>query len=167
MAATSQERLQQLEREAALARASLERTIAEIRQRLEADRLKQDAERIGQQLMERARERGAQMLQERRAQLRDKVVTAAMNNPAPVLALGPLVGWSLWRRLREIPPPILLVAAGGIAGLMRWNDGSAEGERPLAYGRHERIRLEPPLAGSRWDTATEAGPREQHGDMAA
>src|SRR5690606_12698936 len=96
--------------------------------------------------------------------------TAAMNNPAPVLALGTLVGWSLWRRLREIPPPILLVAAGGIAGLMRWNDDGAAGERPghrLAYGRGDPTRLEPPLAGSRWDTAAGAGAREQHGDMAA
>jgi hypothetical protein len=69
---------------------------------------------------------------------RKTVLDAAMNNPAPTLALGTIVAWSLWRRLSRIPAPILLVGAGGLAGLLRWNGGSSRPEErrtdPVAYG---------------------------------
>lgn len=92
MAATPPETLERLEREAALARASLSSTLAQVRHRLEADRLKEDAERLKQHAIDRVRERGLQMLQERRVQLKERVVAAAMDNPAPTLALGTLIG---------------------------------------------------------------------------
>lgn len=136
MSATSHERIQQLEREAERARIDVSRNVAQVRRRLDADRLKQDAETITQQYMERARQKGSEVLQERRRQLKDKVVEAAMNNPAPALALGTLVAWPIWRLVSRIPPPILLVCAGGIAGLMRRGDGTGERDRLAEPGRY-------------------------------
>jgi hypothetical protein len=158
MTATSHERLARLEREAAEARAALAATLAEVRRRLEPERLKQDAETIGQQYMERARQAGLRVVRERRLRLQDKVVDAAINNPAPALALGTLVGWPIWRRVSQIPPPILLVCAGGIAGLMRRGDGTgqrlAPPDRYLAhperYGDAEPGRS---MAGREWSGA--------------
>ena len=75
--------------------------------------------------MVRARDSASQYIEERKRRLKQTVLDTAMNNPAPALAVGTLVAWALWGRLSRIPAPILLIGAGGLAGLMRWKDGSS------------------------------------------
>jgi hypothetical protein len=133
MPATSHERLDRLEHEARQARATVSSQLAQVRHRLEPQVIKHQAEGYKNQLIEQARERSSQYIEDRKRRLKQTVVDAAMNNPAPTLALGTIVAWSLWRRLSQIPAPILLVGAGGLAGLMRWNDGSSRPEDRRTY----------------------------------
>jgi hypothetical protein len=128
MATRSQETLERLEHEARQARATVSSQLAQVRHRLEPQVIKDQAEGYKNQLMDQARERSSQYVEDRKRKLKQTVVDAAMNNPAPTFALGTIVAWSLWRRLSQIPAPILLVGAGGLAGLMRWNDGSSRPE---------------------------------------
>jgi hypothetical protein len=124
MAATSREALDRLEREAAQARATVSGQLAQVRHRLEPEEIKHQAMEIKERVVSQARENTSQYIEDRKRRLKQTVLDAAMNNPGPVLAVGTLVGWSLWGRLSRIPAPILLIGAGGLAGLMRWNNGS-------------------------------------------
>lgn len=138
MAIGSQEKLDRLEHEPQQARATVSSQLAQVRHRLEPQVLKSEAEGMKDQLIERARDKSSQFIEERKQRLKQTVLDAAMNNPAPMLALATIVAWALGRRLSRIPAPILLVGAGGLAGLMRWNDGSSrtDGERTYSpdYG---------------------------------
>jgi hypothetical protein len=87
--------------------------------------------------MNRARDTGSHFIQERKRRITQTVLDAAMNNPAPTLAVGTIVAWSIWRRFSRIPAPILLIGAGGLAGLVRWNEGTNRTDQrtyPDAYG---------------------------------
>ena len=144
MAIRSQEKLDRLEHEAQQARATVSSQLAQVRHRLEPQVLKSQAEGMKDQLIEQARDKSSQFIEERKERVKQTVLDAAMNNPAPTLALGTIVAWLLGRRLSRIPAPILLVGAGGLAGLMRWNDRSsraADGERTYSpdhgYARPE------------------------------
>jgi hypothetical protein len=138
MAIRSQETLDRLEHEAQQARATVSSQLAQVRHRLEPEVLKGQAEGMKDQLIEQARDKSSRFIEERKQRVKQTVLDAAMNNPAPTLALGAIVAWALGRRLSRIPAPILLVGAGGLAGLMRWNDGSSrtDGERTYSpdYG---------------------------------
>ena len=125
MTATSRETLDRLEREAEQARARVSSQLAQVRHRLEPEEIKHQAQKARDRLMVRARDSASQYIEERKRRLKQTVLDTAMNNPAPALAVGTLVAWSLWGRLSRIPAPILLIGAGGLAGLMRWKDGSS------------------------------------------
>lgn len=133
MAIRSQEKLDRLEHEAQQARATVSSQLAQVRHRLEPQVLKSQAEGMKDQLIEQARDKSSQFIEERKERVKQTVLDAAMNNPAPTLALGTIVAWALGRRLSRIPAPILLVGAGGLAGLMRWNDGSSRTEEQRTY----------------------------------
>ena len=125
MTATSRETLDRLEHEAEQARARVSSQLAQVRHRLEPEEIKHQAQKAKDRLMVRARDSASQYIEERKRRLKQTVLDTAMNNPAPALAVGTLVAWSLWGRLSRIPAPILLIGAGGLAGLMRWKDGSS------------------------------------------
>lgn len=126
MTSTSRESLNQLEHEVERARATLSGELAQVRHRL-------DAEAIKHQMVDRARHAGSRFVHDRGRKLKETVLEAAINNPVPALAVGTVAVWSIWRRVRQLPPPILLVCAGGVAGLMSWNDGTSRIDRE-AYG---------------------------------
>jgi hypothetical protein len=132
MTATSQETLDRLEHEAQQARATVSSQLAQVRHRLEPQEIQHQAEGIKDRLMHQAREKSSRYIEDRKQRLKQTVLDAAMNNPAPTLALGTLIAWALGRRLSRIPAPLLLVGAGGLAGLMRWNDGSSRPEQRIA-----------------------------------
>jgi hypothetical protein len=168
MAIRSQEKLDRLEHEAQQARATVSSELAQVRHRLEPQVLKSQAEGMKDQLIEQARDKSSQFIEERKERVKQTVLDAAMNNPAPTLALGTIVAWALGRRLSRIPAPILLVGAGGLAGLMRWNDGSSrtEEQRTYAadygYARPENQRTYDPdygraLPDERWRAGGEQG----------
>jgi hypothetical protein len=129
MTPRSQETLDWLEHEAQQARATVSSQLAQVRHRLEPHEIKHQAEGIKDRLMHQAREKSYRYIEDRKQRLKQRVLDAAMNNPAPTLALGTLIAWALGRRLSRIPAPLLLVGAGGLAGLMRWNDGSSRPEQ--------------------------------------
>jgi hypothetical protein len=133
MAARSEETLDRLEHEAQQARATVSSQLAQVRHRLEPQEIKHRAEGIKDQLMHQAREKSSRYIEDRKRRLKQTVLDAAMNNPAPTLALATLVAWALGRRLSRIPAPLLLVGAGGLAGLMRWNDGTTRPEDRRSY----------------------------------
>jgi hypothetical protein len=136
MTETSRETLDRLEHEAEQARARVSSQLAQVRHRLEPDEIKHQAQEAKDRLMVRARESASQYIEERKRRLKQTVLDTAMNNPAPALAVGTLVAWALWGRLSRIPAPILLIGAGGLAGLMRWKDGSSptdQGTYPADY----------------------------------
>ena len=125
MTTTSRETLDRLEQDAEQARARVSSQLAQVRHRLEPEAIKHQAQEAKDRLMVRARDSASQYIEERKRRLKQTVLDTAMNNPAPALAVGTLVAWSLWGRLSRIPAPILLIGAGGLAGLMRWKDGSS------------------------------------------
>ena len=124
MRVTSREPLDRLEHEVRQARATVSSDLAQVRHRLEPEQIKKQAEETKDRLMNRARDTASQYIEDRKRRLKQTVLDAAMNNPGPTLAVGALVAWSLWGRLSRIPAPLLLIGAGGLAGLMRWNDGT-------------------------------------------
>jgi hypothetical protein len=168
MTSTAHRSLDQLEQEVERARAAVAGELAEVRRRLEPEGLKQQA-------LDRARaagselvDAGSQLVHERGRQLKDRVIAAAVNNPVPALAFGTVAGWSIWRRLREIPPPILLVCAGGLAGLMSSNNGTGRSDRGADRNRYRgaqpqeaRSRRAPigATVSGTGESATEAGAR--------
>ena len=133
MPATSREKLDRLEHEARQARATVSSQLAQVRHRLEPQELKHQAEGLKDQLVHRAREKSSEFIEDRKRRIKQTVLDAAMNNPAPTLALGTIVAWALWRRISQIPAPILLVGAGGLLGLMQRNDGASRGEDRWPY----------------------------------
>jgi hypothetical protein len=133
MAARSRDTLDRLEHEAQQARATVSSQLAQVRHRLEPQEIKHQAEGIKDRLLNQAREKSSRYIQDRKRRLKQTVLDAAMNNPAPTLALGTLIAWALGRRLSRIPAPLLLVGAGGLAGLMRWNHGSSRPEDRRSY----------------------------------
>jgi hypothetical protein len=166
MTSTAHRSLDQLEQEVERARAAVAGELAEVRRRLEPEGLKQQAldraRAAGAQLVDA----GSQLVHERGRQLKDRVIDAAVDNPVPALALGTVAVWSIWRRLRRIPPPILLACAGGLAALMSSNDGTGRSDRGAERNRHGGTR--PQESGSRsapigaaasgiGESATEAG----------
>ena len=145
MSVTSRESLDRLEHEVRQARATVSSELAQVRHRLEPEQIKRQAEETKDRLMNRARDTASQYIEDRKRRLKQTVLDAAMNNPGPTLAVGALVAWSLWGRLSRIPAPLLLIGAGGLAGLMRWNDGTGRLDQrtyPDAYGalRPEQFR---------------------------
>jgi hypothetical protein len=149
MTATSQQTLDRLEREAEQARARVSSQLAQVRHRLEPDEIKHQALEAKDRLMKRARATASQYIEDRKRRLKQTVLDAAMNNPAPMLAVGTLVAWSLWNRLSRIPAPILLIGAGGLAGLMRWNDGASRSARRSYAADHGSPQLE--RSRSEWE----------------
>jgi hypothetical protein len=142
MTATSQQTLDRLEREAEQARARVSSQLAQVRHRLEPEELKHQVMEIKDRVVNRARENASQFVEDRKRRLKQTVRNAAMNNPVPVLAVGTIVAWSLWDRLSRIPAPILLISAGGLAGLMRWNDGASRSGRRSYAADHGSPQLE-------------------------
>ena len=145
MSVTSREPLDRLEHEVRQARATVSSDLAQVRHRLEPEQIKRQAEETKDRLMNRARDTASRYIEDRQRRLKQTVLDAAMNNPGPTLAVGALVAWSLWGRLSRIPAPLLLIGAGGLAGLMRWNDGTGRLDQrtyPDAYGalRPEQFR---------------------------
>jgi hypothetical protein len=147
MTPTSDETLNQLEHEAEQARTTLSGKIGQVRHRLEAEEIKNEVMGQAREVIGEARQAGSRLVHERGRQLKDTVLEAAINNPVPALAVGTVVVWSIWRRVSQIPPPILLVCAGGIAGLMRWNGGTGRRSRHGYPDRYGETQPEPSLPG--------------------
>jgi hypothetical protein len=142
MTATPRETLDRLEHDAEQARARVSSQLAQVRHRLEPEEIKHQALEAKDRLMARARDSTSQYIEERKRRLKQTVLDAAVNNPAPALAVGTLVAWSLWGRLSRIPAPILLIGAGGLAGLMRWKDGSSPTDQRTYPAEYWEVQLE-------------------------
>jgi hypothetical protein len=140
--------------------------LAQVRHRLEPQEIKHQAEGIKDRLMHQAREKSSHYIQERKQRLKQTVLDAAINNPVPTLALGTLVAWALGRRLSRIPAPLLLVGAGGLAGLMRWNDGSGRPEQRTYAADHWQAEPEQSRPGEGGSFSRLAEPASQAAERA-
>lgn len=108
--------LDQLERDAERTRADLAHTVEELRSRVSPDALKRDVKDYVNRTSHR---------------LLEDIERKARENPLQALAVGAGLAYPVWRILRSIPAPILLIGAG--LALSRQSSGSGGAYRS-GYG---------------------------------